>query len=60
MRMSELSLMQDIPLWASATAAFGGAVGVDAAGRARAAASELDERIKVAFAQYAAATRRSM
>lgn len=58
MRMTELSLMQDIPLWGKRDLRRSAALAaVDAArGRERAAAAELDERIKTAFAQYAAAT----
>ena len=58
MHMTTLSLMQDIPLWGKPGLRRSAALAaVDAArGRERTAADELDERIKVAFAQYAAAT----
>ena len=58
MKMSELSLSQDFPLWGKRDLRRSAALAaVDAArGHERAAAAELDERIKTAFAQYAAAT----
>jgi outer membrane protein TolC len=58
MRMSELSLTQDIPLWGKRDLRRSAALAAVevARGRERTAAAELDERIKVAFAQYNAAS----